>query len=131
MNRKYVELDIRSIVVAGRIRGDLGDLRSLEESIRRLGLLFPVIVDRRNVLISGARRLEACRLAGLQSVPAWQVDAEARGMTALDIQSAENLCREALSGDDLEKLINSKKSALSSDRGFRAWLGRLFSPPAA
>ncbi|MBN2257285.1 MAG: ParB/RepB/Spo0J family partition protein [Anaerolineaceae bacterium] len=51
------------------------ELQELAESIREHGIIQPLIVSRENdgnhyVLIAGERRLEAARLAGLQSIPA-------------------------------------------------------------
>lgn len=55
------------------IRRDLGDLRPLAESIRRDGILVPVIVDADGDMLrlrDGHRRVAAARLAGLTRIPA-------------------------------------------------------------
>ena len=55
------------------IRRDLGDLRSLTESIRRYGIMQPIVVETRGErlrLRAGHRRLAAARLAGLDRIPA-------------------------------------------------------------
>ena len=43
-----------------RFRQDLGDLRPLIESIKRHGLLHPIVLSEDNQLICGRRRLAAC-----------------------------------------------------------------------
>lgn len=55
------------------VRRDLGDLRSLVASIRRFGVMQPVVVERYGDMLrlrAGHRRVAAARLAGLRSVPA-------------------------------------------------------------
>jgi hypothetical protein len=44
-------------------------IRELATSIREKGLLEPLVITRDNFLISGHRRLVACKLAGLTEVP--------------------------------------------------------------
>lgn len=52
---------------------DLGDLRPLTDSIRRNGLIHPIVLERRGPrfrIRAGHRRVAAARLAGLAKVPA-------------------------------------------------------------
>lgn len=51
---------IKDIKLGDRFRQDLGDYKKLAKSIEEIGLLHPVVVNEDNVLIAGARRLEAC-----------------------------------------------------------------------
>lgn len=62
------------IQIGFRYRKDLGDLRSLADSISEVGLLHPVVVTPEGRLIAGQRRLEACRLRGWKDVPVTVVD---------------------------------------------------------
>jgi ParB family chromosome partitioning protein len=114
---ELIEIDIDSIVVKNRIREDLGDLTPLERSIKDLGLIFPILVNESNVLISGERRLAACKNIGETTVRALRVDVDENSMHALDIQSGENLCRKPLSNLELEKEIELKKSAMKLGKG--------------
>lgn len=55
------------------IRRDLGDLRPLAASIRRDGVMVPLILERRGDVLQlrdGHRRLAAASMAGLDKVPA-------------------------------------------------------------
>ena len=65
---------IDGIDVGVRYRQDLGDLRTLAESIEAVGLLHPVVVTPAGRLIAGQRRLAACRLLGWAEVPVTVVD---------------------------------------------------------
>jgi ParB-like chromosome segregation protein Spo0J len=75
-------LPISDIVIGERVRKDMGDLAGLAESIKRHGLLHPVVVKKDNALISGHRRIEAARLLGWQEIPVTIIEVE-------DLLSAE------------------------------------------
>jgi ParB family chromosome partitioning protein len=60
---------IAEIVVAQQIRHDLGDIPTLAESIKRFGLLRPVLITVDGRLIAGRRRLEACKLLRWETIP--------------------------------------------------------------
>jgi len=46
----------------------LSDIDTLSESIRKVGLLEPLILNSKNQVISGNRRLEAIRNLGIEDV---------------------------------------------------------------
>jgi len=72
-------------------------LASLADSIRRHGLLQPLVVRRiagRFELIAGERRLQAAKRAGLEAVPV--IVREARPEERLELALIENLQRENL-----------------------------------
>jgi ParB family chromosome partitioning protein len=80
-----------------RRRFDLEALGTLAESIRRHGLLQPLVVRRTEAgyeLIAGERRLRAAREAGLDEVPVTIRDAEPP--ERLELALIENLQREEL-----------------------------------
>jgi len=51
-----------------RFRKDIGDLTDLKESIKKHGLIHPIVVDSNGELISGERRLKACEELGIEPV---------------------------------------------------------------
>jgi ParB/RepB/Spo0J family partition protein len=56
---------IDSIIVEDRQRNELTDIPELADSISRLGLIHPIVVQRDNLLlVSGERRLAACKMLG-------------------------------------------------------------------
>ncbi len=80
-------------------RTDFDDesLRGLADSIRRSGVLQPILVRRVNghfQLVAGERRLRAARLAGLERIPAVVRELDDRRM--LEIALVENLQRRDL-----------------------------------
>ena len=113
MQQEIVELDVKDVIVKHRARKDDGDLSALEESIRRLGLIAPIVVDPNNVLVAGGRRIEACRRIGLTTILARRLSVPACSMRALSIQTDENLCRKALTHDELYAQIKTKKGAMT------------------
>ena len=70
----------------------------MAESIRTLGLIQPVTVRKKAAdkyqIISGERRFRACRICGMDLIPAYIRDADDQGM--LEMAIVENIQRENL-----------------------------------
>ena len=64
-----MEQAIQSISIEERMRKNLGDIDVLARSIQEIGLLHPIVVDEKNRLIAGQRRLKACERLGWERVP--------------------------------------------------------------
>ena len=81
-----------------RMTFDNEALEELADSIRTLGLIQPVTVRRKSAdryqIISGERRFRACRMAGMQEIPAYIREANDQGM--LEMAIVENIQRENL-----------------------------------
>ena len=81
-----------------RMSFDQEALGELADSIRALGLIQPITVRQINggkyQIISGERRFKACRLAGMDMIPAYIRDANDQGM--LEMAIVENIQRENL-----------------------------------
>jgi ParB family chromosome partitioning protein len=97
---------IDSVRVEDRYRKHLGNLLPLMDSIRALGLLHPILVNSKSRLISGARRLEACKRLGWKTIPARVVD-----LDELRAEHDENVVRQ----DFLPSEAVSIKRALEED----------------
>jgi ParB-like chromosome segregation protein Spo0J len=65
---------IDQIRVGVRRRQALGPLEALCRSIVARGLIHPILIRGDGVLVSGARRLEACRRLRWTTIPARRVD---------------------------------------------------------
>lgn len=68
------DVRIETVRVVGRFRKDLGDIRSLAQSIAQIGLINAITITPDGRLIAGERRLEACRSLGWQIIGARVVD---------------------------------------------------------
>lgn len=92
---RFLTIPIDSIIVnrSERQRKVLTDIDELAESIHRLGLIHPLVVDQDNVLVAGERRLTACRQLG------W---------TSISVQHVEDLDEYALQSIELEENIKRK-----------------------
>ena len=81
-----------------RMSFDQDALEELAESIKTLGLIQPITVrrkeDGRYQIISGERRFRACRLSGMDMIPAYIRDTNDQGM--LEMAIVENIQRENL-----------------------------------
>ena len=81
-----------------RMSFDQEALEELADSIRTLGLIQPITVRRKDAntyqIISGERRFRACRMTGMDMVPAYIRDANDQGM--LEMAIVENIQRENL-----------------------------------
>ncbi len=81
-----------------RMSFDTTALDELADSIRTLGLIQPITVrrkpDGRYQIISGERRFRACRLCGMDMIPAYIRDTDDQGM--LEMAIVENIQRENL-----------------------------------
>ena len=81
-----------------RMNFDKEALEELRDSIETLGLIQPITVrtvaGNRYQIISGERRFRACRLAGMDMIPAYIRNANDQGM--LEMAIVENIQRENL-----------------------------------
>lgn len=92
------------------IRRDLGDLRSLADSISRYGVMQPVVLEQNcdhYRLRAGHRRVAAARLAGLARIPAL-IHVEMLDDDEWLIHSVqENVMRRGLDADERADVINA------------------------
>jgi ParB family chromosome partitioning protein len=95
-----MQVPIDDIKVKKRIRKDLGDIDALADSMRRFGLLNPITITRKNVLIAGGRRLEAARRLGWRTINVVIVEVPSR-ISKLEFEIEENLQRQDFSPEEL------------------------------
>jgi ParB family transcriptional regulator, chromosome partitioning protein len=87
-----VKVPIKNIKVNKRIRKDMGDIESLADSLKCYGQITPIIINKKNVLIAGGRRLEAAKLLGWQNINAEIIDS-ASELEQLELEVEENKYR--------------------------------------
>jgi ParB family transcriptional regulator, chromosome partitioning protein len=83
-----------------RIRRDMGDLQNLMDSLKRNGLLNPIVVTDTYQLVAGQRRLESAKLLGWRAIPCRIVDTSDKA-DLLQIEIDENMARKDFSSDEL------------------------------
>lgn len=103
-----MQVEAGKIRVKGGRRGlDEDYVKKLAESIRELGLLNPITVDRDFCLIAGLHRLEAVKLLGLESVECRVVSLE--GLHAEMAEIDENIVRNDLSAVEYGETLLRRK----------------------
>ena len=105
---------------------DEGALRELAASIRRHGVVQPLVVRRRRggwELVAGERRLRAARLAGLTAVPCVEAEVDERESALLAL--VENLQRRDLHYfEEAAAIANYLRQTRSTQEEAAAELGR-------
>lgn len=95
-----IQIKIDDVVVKKRIRKDLGDLTQLTESIRKHGLMNPIVVNTKNELVAGERRLESVKRLGWQTITAHVIN-DLSELQKIEMELDENIHRRNLSADEL------------------------------
>jgi ParB family chromosome partitioning protein len=90
---------IKDIVVKNRIRQDLGDIVALADSFKRYGQISPIVLNQKNVLLAGGRRLEAAKLLGWQTINAVVMESSDH-LEMLEIEVEENKYRKDFSDEE-------------------------------
>ena len=85
------EYPITRIIPKGTYRRDLGDIDALVDSMRRLGLLAPLVVMGDGHLLCGRRRLAAVIRLGWTTVPVWIPDKVSEAMRLAALYDDETL----------------------------------------
>ena len=110
--RPVAVMPIDSITIGNRFRKDLGDLSRLMESIKEVGILHAIVVTSDGKLVSGQRRLEACKRLGYIEIPVRIVNIE----NLIQAEHDENEIRmnfspaEALEISEMLKPIEAEKA---------------------
>ncbi len=69
-----IEIPVADVIVRDRIRKDLGDTSGLMISMEKVGQLQPIGITSGNVLVFGARRLDAAQRANWETILAVRLD---------------------------------------------------------
>ncbi|MEE3410036.1 MAG: ParB N-terminal domain-containing protein [Treponema sp.] len=93
-------VSIKDIKVKKRVRKDLGNLENLKDSLRRYGLLNPITLNSKYLLIAGERRLEAAKAIGWTSINANIID-NLTPLSQLEMELEENNQRKEFTDEEL------------------------------
>ena len=96
-----IDIELIKVDEATRIRKDIGDLASLQESIQQVGLINPVLVDENYTLVAGFRRLSACKKLGLKEIEARVVEMGGDELKMLETEVAENFYRKEFTPEEI------------------------------
>jgi ParB-like chromosome segregation protein Spo0J len=108
-------LKISDIRIGKRFRKDLGNIDELVDSIKNNGLLYPIVVTKGELLIDGARRIEAYRQLYIPDIPVRVVDIPIREDGEIDA----NLVRKNYTVEEVLAIKKYRESIEPSFQGKR------------
>ena len=118
---------VHDIIIKPRIRKDLGDVGALMESLRKYGLLNPIVINSKGELIAGHRRLESARRLGWQHIEVAVLEKEGE-IDKLELEIEENVQRKSLTPDELADAYERLEKLRSPGffKRFLDWVRELF-----
>lgn len=99
-----------------RIRADIGNLKPLQESIEKVGLINPLIIDEGNTLVAGYRRLQACKNLGIKEVEVSVIECDGDPLKRLDVEVAENFFRKDFTPEEILSTEVKRREIIESRR---------------
>jgi ParB family chromosome partitioning protein len=124
-----MKLKIEDIKVGNRIRQEVGDISQLKQSIQEVGLLTPIVVNEQNELLSGFRRLEACRQLGWTEIDVNVLTTGKDHVKKLDLEYHENLGRLDLTAEEQQNYSQTRYELLhppKPEHAFWRWLKNIW-----
>lgn len=97
-----MQVRIDEINLKKRVRKNLGDLTPLMESIRKHGLMNPIVITNKKELVAGHRRLECAKKLGWQVIEAHIIDNPSE-LEKLELEMDENIHRKNLTPDEVSE----------------------------
>ena len=116
MKKKLSEIT----VPVGRRNINYVKVSELTESIRIVGLLNPITIDKDDTLVAGAHRLEACKTLGFDEIECIVLDSDELRIELAEID--ENLIRNDLDAISMGEKANRRDEILE-ELGLRAKVG--------
>ena len=129
-----IEIDQIAVDEVLRIRKDSGNLESLQNSIAEVGLINPILIDEKNNLIAGYRRLSACRNLDWKEVEVKIIELKGDELKMLEVEVAENFFRKDFTPEEIFTIekrrqeIHEKRRKKGFFERFWNWLKSLFKP---
>ncbi len=121
MSQAKIPISDINLNIKTRFRQDLGDLKPLIESIKRHGLLHPIVLSEDNQLICGRRRLAACTQLG-------KTEIEATYTNSSDLREAEadeNVVRKDFSMEEIAEIDQYYREREEAEAKERQKTGKL------
>ena len=129
-----IEIDQIAVDEVLRIRKDSGNIESLQNSIAEVGLINPILIDEKNNLVAGYRRLIACRNLGWKEVEVKIIELKGDELKMLDVEVAENFFRKDFTPEEIFTIEKRRQEIYEKRRKkglferFWNWLKNLFKP---
>lgn len=119
---------VKDIKVKKRVRKDLGDIDALTESLTKYGLLTPIIINKKNELVAGGRRLEAAKRLGWEQIEVFVID-NVDKLALLEMELEENIQRSDFTASELANGYTALEKLRNPGISKRIWNGikRFFS----
>lgn len=116
-----IAIDMIKVDNTKRIRTEIGDLQPLEESIKTVGLINPLVIDEKGELLAGFRRLNACKNLGIAEVEVIVVDVQGDEIRKLEVELAENFYRKDFTPEEILASEERRRDILESMREKSVW----------
>ncbi len=95
-----MQIALEEIKIKRRVRHKTEDIEPLMDSMKRYGLLNPITINSKNVLIAGRRRFEAARRLGWRMINAIVIE-DTDKVTELELEIEENTQRSNFTDKEL------------------------------
>ncbi|MBN1466068.1 ParB N-terminal domain-containing protein, partial [candidate division KSB1 bacterium] len=116
-----MKVAIDDIVIRDRIRMDEGDIEELAQSISQIGLIQPIVISEEYELLSGYRRLHACKTLGWETIEVKIVTVGENPLKKIEWEYHENIGRKELTEDEKQAYVHKRESLIKpTPKGF--WL---------
>jgi ParB family chromosome partitioning protein len=115
-----VQIPLDDIIVKKRVRKEMGDIAALADSMKRYGQMSPIVLNKRNQLIAGGRRLEAARYLGWRTINAVILDVN-DGLSMLEYEVEENLQRQNFNSEEIAQASRRLNKLRNPNFFRRAW----------
>ena len=106
-----MKINVNTIIIGDRIRKDMGDMERLVNSIRKYGLIEPIVINKDKKLLAGARRLEAVKRLGWREVEVRVIETKSE-LDQLNLEMEENLIRKQFTQDEYNFAISRREFLL-------------------
>ena len=110
-----MKVKINSIKVKKRIRKDIGDINSLMQSMKKYGLINPIVINKDYELLSGYRRLYAAKRLGWKEIEVKIVDANTE-LEKINIEIEENIARKDFTPQELKEGLTRRDELIKLSR---------------
>ena len=88
---RHLRINIKDLIINKRFRQDLGNIDEFANSIKKFGLIQPIIITKKKELVCGRRRVEAHKKLGFSTIEAIIIDIDPNNLSQTEAE--ENIRR--------------------------------------